>query len=200
MLYKSLCLTITAGLILLPACVCAVTGEKQELSFFEFFISLQNKKNFFIPGFCIFSRECAGKSATRKTCFPSLESMSWRRISNQMNILNQSKQSAFSFIFLSCFHFFPAFFKLINFFIYYLKSGQKNFINKFNKAMKKRTELESSPNTLTAGLDCRMMHGRLIDQTDRTGSCAGFPLKKSLALKSVVWITKKMLPPKMQVV
>ena len=196
MLSESLCLTITAGLILLPACVCAVTGEKQELSFFEFFISLQNKKNFFIPGFCIFSRECAGKSATRKTCFPSLESMSWRRISNQMNAFNQSKQSAFLSIFISCFHFFPAFFKLINFFTYYLKSGQSIFINKFKKAMKEKMKLESKPNTLTAGLGYRMRHGRLIDQTDRRG----FSSKKNLALKSGLWITKKMLPSKIQVV
>ena len=166
--------------ILVCACVCACMYYMQELTFFDVYGYSQNKKNFFIPGFCIFSREYARKSAKRRPCFPSLESMSLGRISNQMNILNESKQSAFSFIFLSCFHFISSFFKLINFFIYYLKSGQKNFINKFNKAMKKRTELESSPNTLTAGLGCRMMHGRLIDQTDRTGSCAGFPLKKAL--------------------
>lgn len=181
MLSESLCLTITAGLILLPACVCAVTGEKQELSFFEFFISLQNKNFFLIPGFCIFSREYARKSAQRLPCFPSLESMSWRKISNQMSAFKARKQSAFSSIFLSCFHFFPAFFKSINFFIYYLKSGQEIFINKFNKAMKKRTELESRPDTLTAGLGYRMRHGRLIDQTDRRG----FSSKKNLLLPQI---------------
>ncbi|HNO26700.1 MAG TPA: hypothetical protein PKK94_27215, partial [Leptospiraceae bacterium] len=106
-----------------------------------------------------------------------------------MNILNQSKQSVFSSIFLSCFHFFPAFFKIINFFIYYLKSGQEIFINKFNKAMKEKMKLESKSDTLIAGLGYRMRHGRLIDRTDRRG----FSSKKNLALKSGLWITKKML-------
>lgn len=157
------------------ACICACMYYTQELTFFDVSRYSQNKKNFLISGFSIFIREYAGKPATRETCFPLLESMSWRWISNQMNILNQSKQSAFSFIFLSCFHSFPAFFKLINLFIYYLKSGQSIFINKFKKAMKEKMKLESKPNTLIAGLGYRTMHGRLIVQTDRTGSVAGFP-------------------------
>ncbi|HNM05452.1 MAG TPA: hypothetical protein PKK05_21235 [Leptospiraceae bacterium] len=113
-----------------------------------------------------------------------------------MNAFNQSKQSALLSILIYFFDSFPAFFKLINFFIYYLKSGQEIFINKFNKAMKKEIKLESRPHTLTAGRGYRMRHGRLIDQTDRRG----FPSKKNLALKSGLWITKKMLPSKMQVV
>lgn len=159
----------------MPACVCAVTGEKQKLSFFVIFNSIQNKKFFFIPGFCIFIRDCARKSAKRKPCFPPLKAMIWRKISNQMSAFKARKQSAFSSSFLSCFHSFPAFFKLINLFIYYLKSGQSIFINKFKKAMKEKMKLESKPNTLIAGLGYRTMHGRLIVQTDRTGSVAGFP-------------------------
>ena len=182
--------------ILVCACVCACRYYTQELTFFDVSGYSQNRKFFLISGFSIFFRECAGKPATRETCFPLLESMSWRRISNQMNILNQSKQSVFSSIFLSCFHFFPAFFKIINFFIYYLKSGQEIFINKFNKAMKGKMKLESKPHTLTAGRSYRMRHGRLIDRTDRRG----FSSKKNIALKSGLWITKKMLPSKMQVV
>ena len=89
-----------------------------------------------------------------------------------MNILNQRKKSALLSILIYFFDSFPAFFKLINFFIYYLKSGQEIFINKFNKAMKGKMKLESKPHTLTAGRSYRMRHGRLIDQTDRTGSAA----------------------------
>ncbi|HMV81407.1 MAG TPA: hypothetical protein PKA14_26005 [Leptospiraceae bacterium] len=111
-----------------------------------------------------------------------------------MNILNQRKKSALLSILIYFFDSFLAFFKLINFFIYYLKSGQEIFINKFNKAMKGKMKLESKPHTLTAGRSYRMRHGP--DRTDRRG----FPSKKNLALKSGLWITKKMLPSKMQVV
>ena len=156
--------------ILVCACVCACRYYTQELTFFDVSGYSQNRKFFLISGFSIFFRECAGKPATRETCFPLLESMSWRRISNQMNAFNQSKQSALLSILIYFFDSFPAFFKLINFFIYYLKSGQEIFINKFNKAMKGKMKLESKPHTLTAGRSYRMRHGP--DRTDRTGSAA----------------------------
>ena len=62
--------------------------------------------------------------------------------------------------------------------------------------MKEKMKLESKSDTLIAGLGYRMRHGRLIDQTDRRG----FSAKKNLALKSGLWITKKMRRSKMQVV
>ena len=98
-----------------------------------------------------------------------------------MNILNQRKKSALLSILIYFFDSFLAFFKLINFFIYYLKSGQEIFINKFNKEIKRRHKLESKPDTLIDGRGYRMRHGHLIDQTDRRGFYGLYEKNKKFA-------------------
>lgn len=80
-----------------------------------------------------------------------IPSVCWIHRGNQMDGFNQSKQSASFFFHSFLLSFIPSFFKFINLFIKLFKSGQRIFINKFNKAMKEKMKLESRPDTLIAG-------------------------------------------------
>lgn len=141
------------------ACLCACTYYMQELTFFDVSEYPPHKKIFLFPGFCIFLGECARLDLPRQSLLLSPETADLRESVNQMNAFNQRKQSAFSFSFLSCFHFFSLISKVINFFIYYLISGQKNLINYFIKAMKEEMKLESRPDTLIHVLVSRSVAG-----------------------------------------